>query len=192
VYAHLTAFRDRFARHPGAGAHSVRSPIESFEWLESRVGGVIRVLTRPIKLSQGLWLTGQIPRQSDFEDAGGAFYFDEACTEADPIVDDQAMYIDTDAGLVVLLGCAHAGVVNTLTYICALTGKDRIHTVLGGMHLLNANEHRLEQTIRNLRELDVQRIGLAHCTGFAAMARLHHALPGRCFHCVTGTRIEVG
>jgi 7,8-dihydropterin-6-yl-methyl-4-(beta-D-ribofuranosyl)aminobenzene 5'-phosphate synthase len=190
VYAHLTALRDRFAQHPRNGARSVRSPIESFDWLRSRVGRIVLIGTRPVELGEGIWLTGQIPRRNDFEDTGGAFYFDQACTQADMIVDDQALYMETDDGLVVLLGCAHAGVVNTLDYVCTLTGENRMHAVCGGMHLLNANEHRLEQTIRKLRELDVQRIGLAHCTGFAAMARLHHELPNRCFHCVTGTRIE--
>lgn len=190
VYAHLTALRERFARHPQAGVRSVGSPIESLDRLKPRVGRVVTTWTRPVELDAGVWLTGQIPRQNDFEDTGGAFYLDEACTEADPIIDDQAVYLETSHGLVVLLGCAHAGVVNTLDYICTLTGANCIHAVLGGMHLLNANEDRLERTIRRLRELEVQRVGLAHCTGFAAMARLYHELPNRCFHCVTGTRIE--
>ncbi len=190
VYAHVTAFRNRFVRHPQSGARSVRSPVESFDWLKSRVGRVVPTHSHPIELSEGVWLTGQIPRRNDFEDTGGAFYLDQACTQPDTIADDQALYTDTSDGLVVLLGCAHAGVVNTLDYVCALTGGRRIHAVLGGMHLLNANEHRLEQTIRTLRDLDVQRVGLAHCTGFSAMARLHHELPDRCFHCVAGTRIE--
>jgi 7,8-dihydropterin-6-yl-methyl-4-(beta-D-ribofuranosyl)aminobenzene 5'-phosphate synthase len=192
VYAHLTAFRERFIKDSQTSARSVRSPIESFDWLKSRVGLAVPTRTQPIEVGQGVWLTGQIPRLNDFEDAGGAFYLDSACTQPDPIIDDQAVYMETSEGLVVLLGCAHAGVVNTLDYIRELTGKCRIHTVCGGMHLLNADEHRLEQTICKLRDLDVQRIGLAHCTGFAAMARLYHELPNRCFHCVVGTRIEFG
>jgi 7,8-dihydropterin-6-yl-methyl-4-(beta-D-ribofuranosyl)aminobenzene 5'-phosphate synthase len=190
VYTHLTAFRDRFVRHPQTVARPVRSPIESLDWLKSHVGQVIATRTHPVELAEGVWLTGQIPRQTDFEDAGGAFYLDRACTQADTIVDDQALYMETDHGLVVLLGCAHAGAVNTLDYICLLTGESRIHAVLGGMHLLNANEHRVVETISKLRELDVKQIGLAHCTGFSAMARLHHELPNRCFRCVAGTRIQ--
>lgn len=190
VYANLTAFRDRFAQNPQAGARSVRSPVESFDWLKSRVGRLVAVRSQPVELGPDIWLTGQIPRQNDFEDTGGAFYLDQACTEVDTIIDDQALYMKTTNGLVVLLGCAHAGAVNTLDYVCTLTGESRVHAVFGGMHLLNADERRLEQTIRKLRDLDVQRIGLAHCTGFAAMARLHHELPDRCFHCTAGTRIE--
>lgn len=190
VYAHLSAFRERFVRDPDGQARPVGSQIESRDWLSSRVGQAVPTRGGPVNLGGGVWLTGEVPRRNDFEDAGGAFYLDEACTEADTVIDDQALFIETSQGLVVLLGCAHAGVVNTLEHIRTATGQDRIHAVLGGMHLLNADERRMEQTLRSLKELDVQRIGLAHCTGFAAMARLYHELPNRCFHCVTGTRIE--
>ena len=187
VYAHVTAFRDRCARGPDGTVRHGGAPIESTSWLASHVGLMVPIRSEPLEIVDGLWLTGQIPRENDFEDTGGAFFLDQACAQPDPIVDDQAIYFRSAEGMVVLLGCAHAGVINTLDYICALTGESRIHTVLGGMHLLNAGEHRLAQTIRRLREFDVQRIGLAHCTGFAAMARLHQELPGRCFHCTAGT-----
>lgn len=190
VYAHLTAFRDRYIQSADGGCRQVGAPIESLEWLTERVGVVVPTRSHPVEIAAGLWLTGQIPRQNDFEDTGGAFFLDHACTQPDPIVDDQAIYFRSSRGRVVLLGCAHAGVINTLEYICALTGEDRIHTVLGGMHLLHAGEDRMQQTIHGLRDFDVQQIGLAHCTGFAAMARLHHELPNRCFHCVAGTRVE--
>lgn len=190
VYAHLAAFRDRFVKQSPMGPRSVRSPIESFDWLRSRVGRVVPTRANPVELSEGVWLTGQIPRRNDFEDPGGAFYLDQEFTEPDTIIDDQALYVNTRDGVVVLLGCAHAGVVNTLDYVCATTGENRIHSVLGGMHLLNASERRLDQTIAKLRDFDVQRIGLAHCTGFGPMAQLYHELPYRCFHSVTGIRIE--
>jgi 7,8-dihydropterin-6-yl-methyl-4-(beta-D-ribofuranosyl)aminobenzene 5'-phosphate synthase len=189
VYAHQAACDDHFIRGPQGKVRSVRSPIESLGWLESRVGRVVRTGSQPVELGEGLYVTGQIPRESAFEDAGGAFYLDQACTQADVIVDDQAVYARTGKGLVVVLGCAHAGVVNTLDYVCKATGENRIHAVCGGMHLLNADDRRMEQTVRRLRELDVQMVGLAHCTGFAAMARLYHELPGRCVHCSVGTRI---
>jgi 7,8-dihydropterin-6-yl-methyl-4-(beta-D-ribofuranosyl)aminobenzene 5'-phosphate synthase len=81
-------------------------------------------------------------------------------------------------------------VVNTLGYVRQLTGNRPIYAVIGGMHLLSANETRMAATIDALRQLDVRKIGLAHCTGFAAMAQLYDEFPGRCFHCVTGTRLE--
>jgi 7,8-dihydropterin-6-yl-methyl-4-(beta-D-ribofuranosyl)aminobenzene 5'-phosphate synthase len=191
VYAHLELFRDRYLRHPQSGARSIRSPIESFDWLKARVGRVVPTDAQPVELSAGVRLTGQIPRRNDFEDTGGAFYLDRACTKQDPLIDDQALFLETGRGLVVLLGCAHSGVVNTLDHIRSLTGDRQIRTIVGGMHLRHASEDRLGRTVHRLRELDVRRIGLAHCTGFTAMARLHQELPNRCFHCVSGTRIEL-
>ncbi len=190
IYAHPAAFRERFVRHSNGEVRSVRSPVESFELLGPKVGRIVPTPPHGTELESGIRLTGEIPRRNEFEDSGGAFYLDKACAQADPIEDDQAVFVETGRGLVVLLGCAHAGIVNTLDHVCHLTGAKRIHAVLGGMHLLNASEDRLNRTIDRLRDLDVQRIGLAHCTGFAAMARLHRELPDRCFQCTAGTRIE--
>jgi 7,8-dihydropterin-6-yl-methyl-4-(beta-D-ribofuranosyl)aminobenzene 5'-phosphate synthase len=87
---------------------------------------------------------------------------------------------------VVLLGCGHAGVVNTLEYIRQLTGGRPIHTILGGLHLLAANPQRMERTISALRGLDVQRLAPAHCTGLPALAQVWNAFPGRCSSCAVG------
>ena len=91
-----------------------------------------------------------------------------------------------------LLGCAHAGVVNTLHYVHELTSGKPIHAVLGGMHLVTASRDRMDRTISELRRFDVERLGPAHCTGFAATAELWKAFPGRCFPCLVGTKTESG
>lgn len=146
------------------------------------------VLTRrPMELMEGVHLTGEIPRRNDFEDTGGPFYLDESCTDADPLLDDQALYIETPAGTVVVLGCAHAGVVNTLDYVAELTGRDRIHAVLGGMHLARATTQRLEATVAALRRYGIQKIGTAHCTGTRATSYLWSRLPSACFECCVGS-----
>ena len=147
VYAHLSAFRTRFVKDPDGKARAVGSQIESRDWLSSRVGQSIATRGGPVNLGGGVWLTGEIPRENDYEDTGGAFYLDEACTEPDPVIDDQAMFFETAKGLVVLLGCAHAGVINTLKHIQAATGQAHIHAVLGGMHLLAAGERRMTETV---------------------------------------------
>lgn len=189
VYAHLAAFRTRFVKDHDGQVRPVGAPVESRDWLSSRVGQMIATRGGPVGLGGGIWLTGEIPRRNEYEDTGGAFYLDEACTAADLVIDDQAMFIETTKGLVVLLGCAHAGVVNTLEHIRAATGEARIHAIMGGMHLLAAGERRMAETAARLSSLNIEHVGLGHCTGFAAMARLHRELPSRCFHCVTGTRL---
>ena len=124
-------------------------------------------------------LTGPIPRLSGFEDTGGPFYLDPEGTIPDPIEDDMALWIATDRGLVVCLGCAHAGVVNTLEHIIRLTGTDRILAVIGGLHLMSAGQERLDRTVTALRRLAPDRLFPCHCTGDAAAAFLTEALGER-------------
>jgi 7,8-dihydropterin-6-yl-methyl-4-(beta-D-ribofuranosyl)aminobenzene 5'-phosphate synthase len=107
-------------------------------------------------------------------------------------MDDQALYVETPAGLVVVLGCAHAGVVNTLDYVAELTGRSRVYAVLGGMHLVRANQPRLEATVAALERYGVQKVGPAHCTGMRATTYLWSQSTLGCFECAVGTVLTVG
>ena len=135
LYLHPAALEEKYYREktlphraigiPGLDEQALRRQTNSLTWTRE-----------PTELIEGVHVTGEIPRRNDFEDTGGPFYRDSSCTEADPLPDDQALYIETTTGLVVVLGCAHAGVVNTLDYIAELTGENRICAVMGGMHLV--------------------------------------------------------
>ncbi|MDD5326325.1 MAG: iron-sulfur cluster assembly scaffold protein [Phycisphaerae bacterium] len=146
---------------------------------------------KPLQLCNGVTLTGQIPRKNDFEDVGGAFFVDESCYTPDNLLDDQALFIKSPNGLIVVFGCAHSGVVNTLNYVTKLTGQDRIYAVIGGMHLLNASLERIEYTIEAFRQYQVQKIGPCHCTGVKAIEKFKEVFPDRCFICSVGTRINL-
>ena len=144
----------------------------------------------PTEIADGLFVTGEIPRVTDFEDTGGPFFLDENCERPDPLIDDQALFFDSPRGTVVILGCAHAGVVNTLRYVRQLTNDKPIHAILGGLHLLWATEERVSQTVEALRALEIEHIGIAHCTGFEASGALLTALPGKCHACIAGSVVE--
>jgi 7,8-dihydropterin-6-yl-methyl-4-(beta-D-ribofuranosyl)aminobenzene 5'-phosphate synthase len=137
-----------------------------------------------------LHVTGPVPRVTDFEDTGGPFFLDAECMRPDPLVDDQAVFFESQDGVVVLLGCAHSGVVNTLQYVDQLTGDKPIRAVLGGMHLIEASTERLARTIEALRNWDIRLLAPAHCTGMTATAALWNAFPGRCTTCHVGRRFE--
>ena len=119
------------------------------------------------------------------------FFVDENCKKTDILPDDQAMFFDTPRGLVVLLGCSHAGIVNTSDYAVKLTGKERIYSIIGGLHLLNSSQERIERTISVFQKYDVQRIGLAHCTGANATRQISNAFPDRCSICYTGSQVNL-
>jgi 7,8-dihydropterin-6-yl-methyl-4-(beta-D-ribofuranosyl)aminobenzene 5'-phosphate synthase len=189
ICIHPAALLPKFTRRLDGQVRSLGMSDSSRQTIEHDRGRVLYT-EQPTEVLSGLYVTGRIPRVTDFEDTGGEFFLDKACLKRDQLADDQAVYCDTAQGLVVLLGCAHSGVVNSLMYVRQLTGNRPIHAVIGGMHLLTAGENRLSRTIAALREMNVCRIGLAHCTGFAAMARLHNEFPDRCFHSAAGTRLE--
>jgi 7,8-dihydropterin-6-yl-methyl-4-(beta-D-ribofuranosyl)aminobenzene 5'-phosphate synthase len=109
----------------------------------------------------------------------------------DTVADDLALAIKTEEGLVVVFGCAHRGVINTLLHVRNLTGEERINTVIGGIHLFNASEERLVRTAADLREMGVQRLGVSHCTGFYASAWLSQELGEVFFLNNAGTRVNL-
>ena len=153
-------------------------------------GRRVVVSREPQEIAPGVWTTGGIPRTNDFEDVGGPFFLDEQLTRPDPILDDQTVFFTSREGTVVVLGCAHAGVINTLEHIRTLTHGAPLHTVVGGMHLERASERRMTETFAALRRLGVQRFGPNHCTGIAATALFWHEFPGRCVQASAGVRLQ--
>ena len=191
VYAHPAALYPRFVRK-GTETRAIGMSDSTRQIVRAHAQDERVVWTEePAKVTPGLFVTGQIPRKTDFEDVGGAFYVDENCEEADTLHDDQALFFDTPRGLVVLLGCSHAGVVNTLDYIVKLSGDKRIDSVIGGMHLLSASQDRIERTVSELSKYNVQNIGFGHCTGANAAQEIRDALANRCFVCSTGSRVRL-
>lgn len=142
---------------------------------------------QPLELLEGLYATGTIPRVTSFEDVGGRFFLDSDCRRPDPLLDDQALFFESSRGTVVLLGCGHAGVINTLRHIESFTGASTFASVLGGMHLLNASEKRIQFTLEEMRLRDIHELVPIHCTGWNATMRLWDTFPGRCKQGGVGT-----
>jgi 7,8-dihydropterin-6-yl-methyl-4-(beta-D-ribofuranosyl)aminobenzene 5'-phosphate synthase len=145
----------------------------------------------PVEIFPGVWVTGQIPRRSAFENTGGPFYADSDCTRPDELLDDQAIVLETNGGLVIVLGCSHAGVVNTLDYVSELFPDRPIRMVLGGMHLVRASRERITHTIEAFRRHRVEKIGPVHCTGAEATRELCNTLSRRCFVCNVGAQVAL-
>ena len=188
LFLHRAALSPKFARNPDGATRSIGMDEESTEVVQAAANGVVWT-AKPTEILDDIFVTGEIPRRNDFEDTGGPFFRDAAGAQPDPLLDDQALYFDTQAGLVVLLGCGHAGVVNTLEHIRHLTGGRPIHTILGGLHLLTASPERMEKTLAAFRRLDIQRLAPGHCTGLPALAQLWTAFPARCSSCAVGTSL---
>lgn len=161
------------------------------EWLRQQVRELIWTET-PTEIIPGVYLTGTIPRNHPLENTGGLFWQNASHTKFDRLLDDQALFMEVQEGWVVVLGCAHSGVINTLDYIAKITGTRKFYAVIGGMHLLNAKGDRLQATAEAFARYDVQVLGANHCTGMKALSFLWNYFPDRCVSCNVGTRFQFG
>jgi 7,8-dihydropterin-6-yl-methyl-4-(beta-D-ribofuranosyl)aminobenzene 5'-phosphate synthase len=109
----------------------------------------------------------------------------------DNLADDQALIIKTTSGLVVILGCAHRGVINTIRLAQEITGVQTVHTVLGGTHLFEALEEQIWLTIAALKEMGIQKLGVSHCTGLKPSVLLAHEFGDAFFFNNTGTKLTI-
>jgi len=150
-------------------------PLEQLHWVQ-----------KPLFLSEKIGITGPIPRETGYENPGGPFYLDPEGRRADPIDDDLALWIRTEDGLVVCVGCSHAGIVNTLNQVRRMSGNPMIRAVIGGVHLLHANKQRIEQTLDALRSMSPGLLVPCHCTGKRAVQALQDSFGDQVCSCVSG------
>lgn len=177
VYMHRKAFAKRYTRI-GDGYRSVGLPWSEEELTDA--GARLHLNTDPVCLAPGLWLTGGVARDNCFEQVEKKFFIDGENGEKqhDDILDDQALLVETDKGVVVLTGCAHAGVCNILEAVKKIFPGQRIRAALGGLHLEGAPEARLQATARYLKKQIMDTVAAGHCTGFEACCLLAGELPG--------------
>lgn len=131
------------------------------------------------ELADGVFLTGPIPRTIEDDIPPAPFFLDEDAATPDPLLDDHALFCTTAEGLLVILGCAHAGVINTIQHIRGLTRNAPILAILGGMHLRHASEDHIHTTLDRLEPLNVRHIAPAHCTGLPATCAIRQRWPDR-------------
>lgn len=176
VIAHPFILSDRYSRHADRPVKRIGMPVNVQAVLQQL--DPVRLHCSPVAsfISDNIGITGFIPRTHVFEDTGGPFYLDETGQFADLIPDDQALWINTPQGLVVILGCCHSGVSNTVEYIRHLNDGASVAGIIGGLHLLHASAERLEQTIIYLKKLKPQFIYAGHCTGDDVIVMLREHL----------------
>jgi 7,8-dihydropterin-6-yl-methyl-4-(beta-D-ribofuranosyl)aminobenzene 5'-phosphate synthase len=187
VVVHPAALHERwYQEDDGTWSGPHRGP-PTAAW--EAAGGQLVASPDPYRLAPGCWTTGFVPRRS-FESSGlpkGMYYRDGEQLIPDALEDDQAIVIHLRGkGLVVLSGCAHSGIVNTVRRAQEISGVDRVHAVLGGFHLARASESELTETVEALRALRPAFVVPSHCTGFQAMAAFSAAMPEAFLPAVVG------
>jgi 7,8-dihydropterin-6-yl-methyl-4-(beta-D-ribofuranosyl)aminobenzene 5'-phosphate synthase len=190
IIAHPDIWQAKYARRKDEPDRYIGIPFQRNE-LES-LGATFNLTAEKVKIDDSIMTTGEIPMETSFEQVDADLFFkDDSGWQPDKIMDDQALIVNTESGLVVILGCAHRGIINTLYHAQKLTGKEMIYAVVGGSHLINTSEERLWQTIAALRELNVQRLGLCHCTDLPAASVLAQEFGESFFFNKAGTVLTV-
>jgi len=162
---------------------------ERFERLGIRL---IETMQPRILLDGKILFLGEVRRETSFEKGMPMAHFeDQGIEKWDPIEEDTAIVMNLRGkGLVILSGCAHAGIVNTVRYAQKVTGVDRIHAVMGGFHLAGpAFEAVIGPTAEELRKIGPDFVIPCHCTGREAIMQVERAMPGQFILNMSGTTL---
>jgi 7,8-dihydropterin-6-yl-methyl-4-(beta-D-ribofuranosyl)aminobenzene 5'-phosphate synthase len=193
VMIHPEFWNRRRIRFPGLDPAEL--PATSRPALEGMGFEIVEERQPSFLLDGSALITGEVDRTTEFETG---FKGHEALHgtdwRPDPLIlDDQALVVRVrDEGLLVLSGCGHAGIVNTVRYAQKLTGERSVAAIIGGFHLNGPMfEAIIEPTVRALDELSPSLLAPAHCTGWKATHRLAARFPDAFVQCAVGTTIEL-
>lgn len=185
---HGDAFRNRMVKFKDGRTINLPAPDRS---LLAQAGYKIVEQSHSTPLGDRIFVTGEIPRTNDFEKGFPIHYAEQdGSMVSDPLImDDQALILNVkNKGLVVITGCGHAGIINTLEYAKELTGVDDVYAVIGGMHLTGGMfEPIIPRTMKELEKLKPKFAVPCHCSGLKAMTEIANRMPNAFIQNTVGT-----
>lgn len=189
VIAHPAALEPKYGAGDEPGRFRYGGIPHRREALES-AGARFELAASPTWLTEHIAASGEEPLSTDFQAVSTRHFIKRSDQFVpDPMDDDQSLYIRTDLGLVILLGCAHRGCINIIRHAQALMRTQEVYLVAGGTHLGPASSEQTGRTIAALKEMGVRWLALSHCTGLTVASRLSAEFGGRFFFSNAGTTI---
>jgi 7,8-dihydropterin-6-yl-methyl-4-(beta-D-ribofuranosyl)aminobenzene 5'-phosphate synthase len=189
LYAHPDLFRERFSRRDG----EIRSIGLSLDRQALEAGADLLLDIRPQEIVPGIWTTGEIAaRPAPGGTSARHLVRDNGGWAPDPYRDDMALVVDVGDGLVLVCGCCHAGLLNTLDHVdCAF--QRPVVGIVGGTHLISADSDHLRYVIERLMDLGtVRHIHPNHCSGPIAFHALLAAFGADVVHaCPAGSELDL-
>lgn len=190
VIAHPDIWALKYARRPERVEEYIGVPFPG--GAAETLGASFNLTKEPVWISEDIVTSSEIPMITEYEKIDPNLYVKEkGALKPDPLCDDQALFIKSEKGLVIILGCAHRGIINTIRYAQKLTGMEPVYAVIGGTHLVSASSQRLDLTIAELLSFGIRKLGVSHCTGLPASAILAQRFGEAFFFNNAGTRINV-
>lgn len=175
VYADPGIFAPRYRVKDNGESYSIGIP-NTCEELEN-AGAMFDFSSEFRSIAPGVHMTGAVPRIAPFETGDSGLYSDCLGETIDHTDDDQSLVLESARGLVLVLGCCHAGIINTIVHVSEILGRRDVYAVIGGTHLGFCDQQQLAKSIAGLKAWGVKKIAVSHCTGFAASSRLAQEMP---------------
>ena len=190
IYTHKDAFSKRYWLKGGVKKY-IGIPF-SKAYLES-LGANFLYEKEFREIEKGIYSSGEVERKTSFEKIDKEMKVENENGELvqDQIWDDFSLAIDTSKGLVVILGCAHSGIVNILNHFINKTGRKELYAVIGGTHLGFATDEQINATLEVIDKYNIKKLGASHCTGLEVGAKLYNKLKDRFFFAGVGSVLEV-
>jgi len=188
VVAHPLIFEPKFSFKPVLTYIGI-----PFTLMKIKNQGASLLLSRnPVRFMDGISTTGEIERITSYERTEGLWTVSRERFIQDVLLDDQSLIFKIEGkGLVIVSGCAHSGIVNTIIHSKKLMKVEKVHAVIGGFHLKDADEEKIQRTINDLAEFNPEMICPCHCTGKKATEMFKDAFGEDCLPVKTGDIIEL-
>ncbi|HUH65711.1 MAG TPA: MBL fold metallo-hydrolase [Syntrophales bacterium] len=185
-------FNRRYSLRPGRTEYDDLGQL-SKEDLEGLGVKVVEV-KKPTQIIPGAYFTGNIDKVTDYEKVAPNYLIKRGeKQEKDDFRGEQAVCFNVKGrGIVLLSGCAHVGIVNTVRHAQKVSGVDKMHAVMGGFHLINVKQEIIEKTVADIKAMKPEYIVPTHCTGFEAMVSFNREMPNEFILNTTGTRYTFG
>lgn len=191
VIAHPSLFRLHFVTRPylwhvGIGNADMPSEIE-------KSGGKLFLVSEPLEIMEGLITSGEIERNTDYEEPGVDLYtVNDGKIVKDIVMDETALIANVAGkGLVIISGCSHAGIVNIAKHAQKVSGVKKIDGIMGGLHLIHAEQDRIKKTVQAIEKLEPSWFAAGHCTGHNAENALRNSFGERYSHFYSGSRYRI-
>jgi len=171
IYAHPDIFSYKFRKE---GEKETYGGIPFTRGYLEKMGARFIFNREYVEIEDGIYLTGEVPRVTSFEggDLAGRFVRCDGSVIPDIILDDQSMVIHTGKGILIVLGCAHAGIVNVVNHSVKKSGEETIFGIVGGTHIGFSGEAQLQESIKALKSYRIRHFIPSHCTGLEAITRM--------------------
>ena len=151
-------------------------------YLEDNLEGRFHLAPEFEEILPGIFFSGEVPRKTPFEKPDPRLKVErDGRLVADPLLDDASLLIETDSGPVILLGCAHAGLVNVMNHFAAKTGHSQFHALIGGTHLgfMGPPVPQIQESMDAFDQYGLNLIAPSHCTGQEAAAIIYNRFKKR-------------